>query len=1037
MRLHRLELQAFGPYGGAEAVDFDALSSHGLHLIHGATGAGKSSILDGVCFALYGRVPGTRSGQRETLVSDHARAGTRPFVRLEFTVAGRRLRIERSPEHTAPKKRGTGTTRRPAGVLLEELRDGRWAGLATRLDEAGGVIQSLLGMHLDQFAQVVLLPQGQFAHFLRAKPEERGEVLGRLFDITRFSDVEDFLVDHRRRLRATAAEFDRRVHADLARAEEAICAVDLDIDYDRWHECDPTALPDRVARATTALERLATTVMSEADRSATRRDGYREALSAAETVIRLQAQASEARATIDRYAARSDQRAADRRRLDRARAAELVAPHLTARDHRDRVHREAATAYRDAFVSVRDHGVHVVDGDDPDCETLRVRVDAGTEALVAAAPAAHRSEVLTAQIARQTEQVANLSADVDTLTGQLDDARRQLTEHAEARRTAEAAAAELPSAVGRLEAIDTVTQALRALTEHRSAQERARRRTRLRATEFAELEEQVLTLRRRRLDGIAAELALDLTDGSPCAVCGSRDHPSPASPAPDGVRPDDIERAETSAREAGEALSTAKQDEAAADARVEGARATLTSALSAMKHDVSFTGDGTDSNDGAAALREHLDALRAEAAVQVEVATEAEGARARAAERVEVLEATISTLEDRRGEAREAHTVAVTTLEARRTDLADCRRRLREALADHADRCVCPATDDVTTSLDDARALHAETDQRIDDLARARAARETARDEFDRSERQLTDSLERHEFASAKEAAAAAMTEDEQAHLRAALDTADQEYAAAQGVLALPQIGEAVTAEPPDLDTLKDALTEATREAKRAQSRQTAVERAGQSLQTLHTRLAATLQQSAPVRAELETIEPLTDVVTGDGDNQLRMRLTSYVLAARLETVTALANEKLHVMTGGRFSLEHTDALARRGAKSGLGLRVRDAWTGVSRDTATLSGGESFMASLALALGLGEAVLQTSGGRSLQTLFVDEGFGSLDETSLEQVMEVLDGLRAGGRAVGIVSHVRELRDRIPAQVHVRKTSSGSTIDVIQPRHDAA
>nr|WP_275578503.1 SbcC/MukB-like Walker B domain-containing protein [Yimella sp. NH-Cas1] len=135
-------------------------------------------------------------------------------------------------------------------------------------------------------------------------------------------------------------------------------------------------------------------------------------------------------------------------------------------------------------------------------------------------------------------------------------------------------------------------------------------------------------------------------------------------------------------------------------------------------------------------------------------------------------------------------------------------------------------------------------------------------------------------------------------------------------------------------------------------------------------------------------------------------------------------------MSGGRYQLEHTDAKAKGGARSGLGLQVLDSWTGTSRDTASLSGGETFMVSLALALALGQAVLHEAGGRPLQTLLVDEGFGSLDDESLELVMQVLDELRSGGRTVGIVSHVSELRTRVPAQIRVHKTEQGSRVEVL-------
>ncbi|HZB31048.1 MAG TPA: SMC family ATPase, partial [Streptosporangiaceae bacterium] len=177
----------------------------------------------------------------------------------------------------------------------------------------------------------------------------------------------------------------------------------------------------------------------------------------------------------------------------------------------------------------------------------------------------------------------------------------------------------------------------------------------------------------------------------------------------------------------------------------------------------------------------------------------------------------------------------------------------------------------------------------------------------------------------------------------------------------------------------------------------------------------------------------LAALATGQpGANRLSMRLSAYVLAARLEQVVAAANERLARMSAGRYALVHTvDRAAgdRRGGSGGLGLRVVDAWTGQERDPVTLSGGESFITSLSLALGLADVVTVEAGGTEIGTLFVDEGFGSLDDETLDEVMDVLDGLRDGGRAVGIVSHVAELRARIPAQLHVRKTRTGSHLEV--------
>jgi exonuclease SbcC len=159
------------------------------------------------------------------------------------------------------------------------------------------------------------------------------------------------------------------------------------------------------------------------------------------------------------------------------------------------------------------------------------------------------------------------------------------------------------------------------------------------------------------------------------------------------------------------------------------------------------------------------------------------------------------------------------------------------------------------------------------------------------------------------------------------------------------------------------------------------------------------------------------------------MRLSAYVLATRLDQVVAAANERLGHMRDQRYLLQRTDRAARKGSQAGLGLEVVDEWTGDVRAPSSLSGGETFVVSLSLALGLADVVTQEAGGTEIETLFIDEGFGMLDADTLDDVMDRLDGLRAGGRTVGVVSHVTEVRNRIPTQVHVEKGRTGSAVTV--------
>ncbi|HSO01096.1 MAG TPA: AAA family ATPase, partial [Gaiellaceae bacterium] len=225
MRIHRLAATAFGPFPDEVQVDFDTLSAAGLFLIHGPTGAGKTSLLDAICFALFADVPGLRD--KRGIVSDHAAPTATPSVELEFTSGTRRFRLRRSPAHSRPKKRGTGAIEAPATVSLSEQRRGEWTVVSTRNDEAAEVIHDVIGMGKEQFARVAMLPQGEFAAFLTAKDEDRRSLLEKLFDISRFADVEEWLVEQRRASEAEVQSRRAGIDTDLARLADVVAASGL------------------------------------------------------------------------------------------------------------------------------------------------------------------------------------------------------------------------------------------------------------------------------------------------------------------------------------------------------------------------------------------------------------------------------------------------------------------------------------------------------------------------------------------------------------------------------------------------------------------------------------------------------------------------------------------------------------------------------------------------------------------------------------------------------------------------------------------
>src|SRR3954451_1706315 len=333
MRLHRLEISAFGPFAETAVVDFDELAAGGLFLLTGATGAGKTSVLDAVCFALYGQVPGDRAAARH-LRSDHAARGVGPRVVLTVSIGARTFRFSRSPAWSRPKQRGSGETRVQAAVLIEELQDGRWTGLASRLDDAGLLVGDLLGMTAAQFTQVAMLPQGRFQAFLRASSTERHTVLQKLFRTDRFEQVERWLVDRRGATRRASEAAARGVLEACNRVQEVAGAA-LPEHWD--DDLSGAAERDEVSRWCAALREQAE---SELVAVTTARSAAEEALAATDRALeearRLQdrqVRAGSAAQELSSLSARGDELRVLRERLASHRRAAPLTALLTRAHH--------------------------------------------------------------------------------------------------------------------------------------------------------------------------------------------------------------------------------------------------------------------------------------------------------------------------------------------------------------------------------------------------------------------------------------------------------------------------------------------------------------------------------------------------------------------------------------------------------------------------------------------------------------------------------------------------------------------------------
>ncbi|MGA8994593.1 MAG: SMC family ATPase, partial [Nocardioidaceae bacterium] len=519
--------------------------------------------------------------------------------------------------------------------------------------------------------------------------------------------------------------------------------------------------------------------------------------------------------------------------------------------------------------------------------------------------------------------------------------------------------------------------------------------------------ELVQSLAAARLAGMAAELAVDLRDGVPCQVCGSPDHPDPASPAADAVTADDQRRAEAALVQCAAALETvedALRDVRGRCALLEQASAGLSpveAADAVRRLEESWT--------EARAAEQQRDRAERDLRARRDEGSALAADQAAAAATVATLEETLRTTGRR--------------VEVLHDELSDALAEVGHlGLAGSAGAGVA-----VEAALGSVRGQS----RLLTEAATATRAADDARERLAALAGQARDAAGDAGFADLAAVGAALVDEQERDLLRESLTRRTREAALADAVLEeATRTGVTLSGPEPDPVPLAAALAEAEALATEAERLAAVHDDRCTVLGAQVTTLRTALRSWSPARDEALRAESMSLLVRGMGhDNQLQMRLSAYVLATRLDQVVAAANERLAQMRDQRYLLQRTARVDRRGARAGLGLEVVDQWTGDVRAPTTLSGGETFVVSLSLALGLADVVTYEAGGTEIETLFVDEGFGTLDADTLDDVMDRLDGLRSGGRTVGVVSHVSELRSRIPTQVQVEKGRNGSTVAV--------
>lgn len=1017
MRLHRLEITAIGPFVGTEIIDFTRFDDSGLFLLEGPTGAGKSTIIDALAFALYGDVARAKDASKDRLRSDFAPASRHSSVDLVFEVSSGIYRVHRTPSYVPE---GHKSPRNEPATLVSVVEDPASPDGFTTISalERGArqvdpQLVRLIGLKKDQFLQTVVLPQGKFAQFLTATSQEREMILRDIFDTRIFVDFQKMLSAGALRSRTRIASANQELDAAIrALADEQAPNSASGAESDAPRPDDPDAGPDAAERNASAIRAWAAERVDAAQRALA--DARVQEPDASAEAQRAQQSLAEARARNEAIAERSAL-LAQRDGLD-ARAEEIslarsthanalaVVPLIPLIDGAD----EALRRHRDHEAAL--FGVLEEQKTDPPDGILTPEAVEGMKSLgearrldasnararladllaVEATLPLRREEIDAARAAIDSdeERRARIGSDLETLPTALAEAKTSR----EAMRLDVAGLAAARNArdqtVARFDAAQRATVLIAALKTRSDELTDATSKARVAGA-------QAEVLREQWLSHTGASLAAELVDGSPCPVCGSLEHPSPASLVDsDIVTREDVRRAEKDKSEADDELARARQSHSQTVAEL-----TSTNELA-----------GGDEQSVRIALDEAQ--ARVDALERVSVDLE------RLDKDIAAVEAQVESLRV------QAHELDVSIAE--RT--AQWRDSLIQWEADQQ-ACIRAAEGAQSLALVDQQLADGITAAGI--LIDAAAAWLSSRNHADQQVSRRDLALEAAGFERGEEgcrsAASRDLSPDRLDSIAQMISLYDAERAHVDQSLASARLEAVADAQPVDLAPLSSSAEEAAQALSHLHQLLGALSHHTERVTDLSAAVDSSLSRRDSLVAESGPILRLAGIADATSrENLTQTPLASWVLVSRLDDVLAAANPRLLAISGGRYELISSPDDGTSSRKSGLGLRIVDHFTEQTRSPQTLSGGETFYTSLALALGLADVVTAEAGGVELRTVFIDEGFGSLDAATLDLVMGQLHSLKDSGRVVGVISHVDEMARQIPDQIQVRLAPEGGS-----------
>lgn len=1091
MILHNLEFEAFMAYPKRQEINFDTLNNAGVFLLNGPTGAGKTTILDAICYALYGETSSDRESAK--LHSTYAaHSGTKPRVLLDVTLHGKRLRIDRTPAYNKPITRGArkGQMREEsAKATLAELAPGAdpadekaWTPISSSVAEVNRTIAERTHLTKEQFLKVVLLPQGQFAQFLKSKPKERKELLKKMFPVEHYEQLFAALTEEAKTAQQEVAQDENTQRGYLERArvemlalQALLDAVDTDVEgtdtegsaVEEFVEAgeDPENLTAESVTAETLDAWVAGGVERARETSAREKQEQQRLTDEADRNTRLLAERAQLQADWREYeqlcerrtrlTERADEHKAQREELAQARAAaplhaQYAQVHAESQALAARQQEQAACASaleengNALLAALRDENIspettfpeETTFAALPSLEPAEQEIQ--LEALLDTLRALQKKdaqladeEAAAAALLKQANSLEQDKSRAEKTLSDLTAAAEQLAEELAGYSTADeerTLAAHLVTEVQqkhdaaqqmqqKLDAASAaVAEAEKQNKRTATAEQKAQEKWQASAQQALAATEEFKNLQVLRLAQASSLLARELKDGEPCAVCGSVEHPAPAQIA-EGEQL--VERADLDA-------AKEREDKAHKQARTH----ELAKDRATKAHQ--------EASEALAAARTQYETLVAQGECDVEqTAAQLQQAQTRLAQaqsRVTARDGVLVKVERVRAEQQKAQE-ALRTIEGA---AVEAQTRHRDAAA----RCEATAADlaPARAAVGFAQRVEAVEGYRVahQRLARAVLLLGQARERHALAAAQAERLLAESSFESAELVQAAVRTPERVDALEQAVAAYELEHArllegfGREAIVAVAARAAAGEQAPDDLQGVREQVEQLRAAAYRLTLREGERESMLRSLHVLRGEYAAFRAKTAQRYDRAQMLANLAAAARGDtlGGYEHQVDLVSYVLGAEFERILHSASLHLDRMSEGRYGMVFSDHRAK-GSRSGggLNLEITDTWTGEPREASSLSGGESFLASLSLALGLAEVVQANNGGIELDTLFIDEGFGTLDAETLDMVMGTIESLRDSGRTIGLISHVEEMKNRIPAQIVVEKGQNGSSVRV--------